>query len=271
MRYIDLSLIDENDPDVKAWLQKAQRCLLELSQQETHAERTKYLNKHNIWSEFKPILYKYYGEKCWYSECSLEGAYGDVDHFRPKNKSTTEQGKTILKDGYWWLAYDYLNYRLSCEKSNRGFKKGGKKNSFPLKTGTNPAGFPDKNDIPLLLDPCKEQDTDLIDCDETGTIIALSEDPEDIERVRLSSCIYNWNLFNAGRKSARIQCQSALKYFEMTYESDDYAEKMPDALENLCRMVNAQNPYSSFSRKYLELKIQKKPYEGIIKQVLQLL
>ena len=41
MRYIDLSLIDENDPDVKAWLQKAQRCLLELSQQETHAQRTK--------------------------------------------------------------------------------------------------------------------------------------------------------------------------------------------------------------------------------------
>lgn len=269
MRYIDLSLIDENDPDVKAWLQKAQRCLLVLARQETHAQRTKYLNKHNIWSEFKPILYKYFGEKCWYSECNLEGAYGDVDHFRPKNKSTNEQGKTILKDGYWWLAYDYLNYRLSCEKSNRSFCKGGKKNYFPLKEGTIPAECPKKNDIPLLLDPCIEQDTTLIDCDETGGIIALSDNLEEIQRVELSGRIYNWHLFNTGRKDARLQCQTALKLFEMAYESKEYDENMKTALESLCALASPQKPYSSFSRKYIALKIQNKPYESIIMQILQ--
>lgn len=269
MRYIDLSIIDENDPAVNAWLQKAQRCLSELSQKETHAERTNYLKKNNIWSEFKPILFKYYGEKCWYSECSLEGAYGDVDHFRPKSKSTNEQGKTILKDGYWWLAYDYLNYRLSCEKSNRGFYKGGKKNYFPLKGGTIPAEFPNKDDIPLLLDPCKEDDTALVDCDEAGAIIALSDNPEDIRRIKTSSYIYNWNLFNAGRKSARLRCQTALKLFEMAYESDKYAEMMKVALDSLCAIVNPQTPYSSFSKKYLELKIQERPYKDIIMRALQ--
>ena len=130
MRYIDLSIIDVNDPDVKAWLVKARQRLNTLSCKTSHSERSQYLARNNIWSEFKPILRKYYGDKCWYSECSLEGTFGDIDHFRPKSKSTDEQGNTILADGYWWLAYDYFNYRLSCEKSNRGFEDGGKKNVF---------------------------------------------------------------------------------------------------------------------------------------------
>lgn len=117
MRYINLSLIDETDVDVKRWIDKAKKHLNELSEKMTHSERKKYLSKHGIWSQFKPIFIKYYGEKCWYSECSLEGSFGDIDHFRPKNKSTDEQKNEILPDGYWWLAYDYLNYRLSCEKA----------------------------------------------------------------------------------------------------------------------------------------------------------
>ena len=126
MRYIDLALIDKKDPDVIRWLKKARLHLNELSKRTTHDERKNYMASHKIWSEFKPILIKYYGEKCWYSECSLEGAFGEIDHFRPKNKSTDMQNNEILPDGYWWLAYDYLNYRLSCEKSNRSFGDGGK-------------------------------------------------------------------------------------------------------------------------------------------------
>lgn len=269
MRYIDLSIIDPNDQEVKAWLVKARRRLNTLSNKTSHAERSKYLTRANIWSDFKPILIKYYGDKCWYSECSLEGAFGDIDHFRPKNKSTDEQGNTILADGYWWLAYDYLNYRLSCEKSNRGFGGGGKKNVFPLKVGTIPAVCPNKNDVPLLLDPCVQHDADLIDCDETGAIIALSADPDDRIRVELSSRVYNWNLFNLGRKSARLDCQLAIMLFEMAYESDEYAEQMQTALDKICKLINPQTPYSSFSKKYIELKIQDKPYRDIIKRALQ--
>ena len=136
MRYIDLALIDKKDPDVIGWLNKARLYLNELSKKTTHDERKEYMAAHGIWSQFKPILIKYYGEKCWYSECSLEGTFGEIDHFRPKNKSTDEKKNEILPDGYWWLAYDYLNYRLSCEKSNRSYGDGGKNDMFPLKAGT---------------------------------------------------------------------------------------------------------------------------------------
>lgn len=267
MRYIDISIIDQNDPDVKAWLKKAKQRTKTLSGKTTHAERAKYLARANIWSEFKPILIRYFGDKCWYSECSLEGAFGDVDHFRPKNKSTDEQGKTILPDGYWWLAYDYLNYRLSCEKCNRSFGGGGKNDSFPLKVETAPADFPNKDDTHLLLDPCEQCDTDLIDCDECGKIISLSTDAYDQLRVNISREIYNWDCFNNARKRVRTECKTALEQFEIIYNSAP--DKMEVSLKRICELVDTKAPYSSFSRKYITLKIQDKPYKDVINCVLK--
>ena len=151
MRYIDFDIIDKDDTAVKDWIKKAKKRLKTLSSKTTHEERAKYLSQANFWSEFKPILIKYFGEKCWYSECTLKGSYGDVDHFRPKNLSKDVSGDIILEDGYWWLAYDYLNYRLSCEICNRPYGNGGKDNFFPIKAGTTPAIKPNKNDIPMYL------------------------------------------------------------------------------------------------------------------------
>ena len=91
MRYIDLSIIKTTDPDVMAWLEDAKLHLDELSTLTTHDDRKNYMAKHDIWSKFKPIFIRYYGEKCWYSECSLDGSFGDVDHFRPKNTSTDDK------------------------------------------------------------------------------------------------------------------------------------------------------------------------------------
>lgn len=267
MRYIDLSIIDPNEPDVKAWLNKAGRKLKTLSGKSTHAERTEYLSGVNIWNEFKPILIRYFGEKCWYSECSLEGAFGDVDHFRPKNRSTDEQKNIILPDGYWWLAYDYFNYRLSCEKCNRSYGDGGKKDKFPLKPGTVPAVFPGEDDAPLLLDPCEQRDPDLIDCDESGKIISLSTDSYDQLRIDVSRRIYNWECFNSARRRVRSECKTALEQFEIIYNSAP--DKMEAPLKRICELVDAETPYSSFAKKYIALKIQDKPYQNVINHVLQ--
>lgn len=268
MRYIDLSIIDPNEPDVKAWLDEARRKLKSLSSKTTHVERAKYLSGASIWSEFKPILIRYFGEKCWYSECSLEGALGDVDHFRPKNKSTDEQKKTILPDGYWWLAYDYFNYRLSCEKCNRSCGDGGKNDMFPLKPGTAPAIFPGKDDTPLLLDPCEQCDCDMIDCDESGKIISLSTVNYDQSRIDVSRKIYNWDCFNNARKRVRSEYKTALEQFEIIYHSAP--DKMEVPLKRICELVDAETPYSSFSKKYIAIKIQDKPYQNIINHVLQM-
>ena len=44
---------------------------------------------------------------------------GDVEHFRPKSAVLDDP----LHGGYWWLAYDFQNYLLSCSLCNRVRKK----------------------------------------------------------------------------------------------------------------------------------------------------
>jgi len=266
MRYINFEIIDKTDPDVATWINNAKFHLGELSKRATHDERKDYMNRYSIWSQFKTILKKYYGDKCWYSECSLEGSFGDVDHFRPKNQSTDDHGNVILADGYWWLAYDYLNYRLSCEKSNRSFGSGGKNDIFPIKPGTIPATQGNINDIPLLLDPCVDSDVALIDCNEAGEIVALSSDPYEILRVDISKRIYNLDCFNSARKKIRSKCKTALELFEMAYELAP--DKMVSSISQICELIDPQTPYSSFAKRYIQLKIQDKPYEDVIRKAI---
>lgn len=262
MRYIDFSIIDTHDADVKRWIKKASDKLTQLSSLSTHDKRKAYLQRNNIWSEFKLILIRYYGQKCWYSECDLTGSFGDVDHFRPKNKSTDENDKVILGDGYWWLAYDYLNYRLSCEKCNRPFGEGGKRDRFPLKAGTLPAKYSGKDDTPILLDPCELRDVQLIDCDETGEIISLSSDAYEKERIRISKYIYNWNSFNIARRDIRNKCKLALEQFQLIYELAP--DKMGIPLAQIKNLTDNQAPYSSFAKKYIKNWIEDKPYAAVL-------
>ena len=53
----------------------------------------------------------------------------DVEHFRPKVEAKDLMAPA--RDGYWWLAFDYRNFRACGNVGNR--KKGG---WFPLQTGS---------------------------------------------------------------------------------------------------------------------------------------
>lgn len=268
MRYIDLSAIDMADPQVRQWLEKAHRATEDMKQAANHAARSEYLKKHTLWGEFKAILIKYYGNICWYSECDLSALPGEVDHFRPKNKSTKANGECILSDGYWWLAYDYLNYRLSCEVCNRRFGKGGKGNIFPLKQDVPPSEpFSENEASYLLIDPCEHNDTKLIGFDENGAIIALSSDDWEQTRVKVSRFVYNWDNFNAARKRVRVQCRTALIAFELAYKSG--SDRMLEAIEGISCLVDDKAPYASFAKQYIALKIEGTPYEEEIKKLLQ--
>lgn len=270
MRYIDLTIIDINDPEVKKWLSKAKIKATRLSALSTPEERKEFLARNDIWKQFKPILVKYFGNQCWYSEYDLSGDFGAVDHFRPKNSSKDKQGNIILQDGYWWLSYDYLNYRLSCDKCNTNFNGGGKQDYFPLKPHTLPASNPNKNDSPMILDPCEMQDVKLIDCDENGEIIALSTDPYICDRVAISKMVYNWRCFNDGRKKIRNTCKSTLETFEMIYESlyKKSEDKMKSVLATLVELVDNKTSYSSFAKRYIKIWIENKPYAPILERIL---
>ena len=62
------------------------------------------------WKDAKPALITESHGKCAYCESPTSVvAFGDVEHFRPK-------------DIYWWLAFSFDNYTYSCQLCNQKFK-----------------------------------------------------------------------------------------------------------------------------------------------------
>src|SRR5205823_9338448 len=99
-------------------------------------ERVEAINrKHRIWAELKPYLALLSHEKCWYCESIQESSDMHVDHFRPEGRIADEGSHG---PGYWWLAFDWHNFRLSCTYCNtlrsEGDRapSGGKADRFPL-------------------------------------------------------------------------------------------------------------------------------------------
>ena len=101
----------------------------------------KYLNKYNEtniqninddkdleftakWKEMKKPFKKLRNEKDTFMRCYICGKQlndiyvKDIEHYRPKgSKNNTKERQ------YWWLAFDYENYYISCADCNRAEKK----------------------------------------------------------------------------------------------------------------------------------------------------
>lgn len=98
----------------------------------------------SLWRSFKVDFATRQGNRCGYCELSVTaGQHGDVEHFAPKSAVTqfgagglAEEGTetryvAALKGrkpseewvpGYWWLAYEWGNYLLSCRICNSDWK-----------------------------------------------------------------------------------------------------------------------------------------------------
>lgn len=136
----------------------------------THEERSAYIKKNGSWGQLKKWLSTISRDKCWYCEAKSTRAPFDVDHFRPKLGITVD-GITLLNhNGYYWLAYEWWNFRLSCQRCNRPEKNAqsalhGKANEFPLQNEAHRCLLPVdalNAESPRLLDPCVEADCRLL-------------------------------------------------------------------------------------------------------------
>ena len=77
----------------------------------------------------KNALLKAQHKKCCYCESKFSStSYGAVEHFRPKGGVKQKQGQRQQYPGYYWLAYDWDNLLVSCERCNSSHKG----NLFPL-------------------------------------------------------------------------------------------------------------------------------------------
>lgn len=100
-------------------------------------------------------------KKCVYCECSLNGDYGHIEHFRPKGGYTVPPNKKLIQPGYYWLAYEWTNLLLSCSKCNTSYKK----NNFAL-ADESKRDIANKNiadEEPMLINPSTEDPAQYIE------------------------------------------------------------------------------------------------------------
>jgi hypothetical protein len=154
----------------QAWQDKAKALSDLLDAAQTKAERDKIIDDNSaVWGELKPWLLELSKGKCWFSEARDYFCHWDIEHYRPKKVAKDIDG--TARDGYWWLAFDWQNFRVCGNVGNR--KKGG---FFPLRTGTHQASAANRNtddEIPYLLDPIRPEDSVLLAFDEDGDVKAI--------------------------------------------------------------------------------------------------
>lgn len=213
MRTIDISNLEDLLSD--DWKVNAKK-LKDSLEGKTAIERRKIFKDSPIWQDLLIVFKGLSNNKCWYSEAQEVMSDMDVDHFRPKNEAKQiEEGKTIKRDGYWWLAYNWKNYRLSSIYSNRLRKDKhtdenesyGKGSFFPLRNGCAAATSEDELDdeVIYLLDPTNPNDPDLLFFSEDGKAIPSVEqesEPWNYARAEVSIDIYHLN--HTPLKDARL-------------------------------------------------------------------
>jgi hypothetical protein len=125
-----------------------------------------------LWSGFKPLFSAAQNGRCGYCDGPTTGLqHGDVEHYAPKSEvavlgvdeatwgeeapnSSSVKGRRpqLLSDsGYWWLAYEWSNYLLSCQTCNQTWKG----TIFPVREPPDRTIPPDElvREKALLLNP----------------------------------------------------------------------------------------------------------------------
>lgn len=250
MRFINLNEIELPE----GWSDKAAALNHKLNA--NPAERKAIIDKHPIWKDLFVPLSKLSNGKCWYSEALDVMSDRDVDHFRPKNQAKNVDNIPRLdEEGYWWLAYDYENFRFSSQycnqlrkdKFNPDKETRGKWVYFPLFEGSICAKTKPRcqDEEIMLLDPCDENDPPLLTFESKGKAIpnaAAILEPREKDRVETSIKIYHLDHGPLEEKRERLW---------------DFCQRMIDEIR---KITNDPEGISAFGRnrvKFLKDEIKK--------------
>lgn len=175
-------------PDWDAWLAESARLVGELAKLDAKGqikERNELIDKHGgHWGKLKPWLLSLSDGKCWFTEARDIASHLDVEHFRPKKAARNIKGPE--RDGYWWLAFDYMNFRIAGTVPNR--KKGA---WFPLRHGSQCSSYARRcegDEVMYFLDPTNAHDVTLLAFDEEGKAVPAPGIPR-WERVRVKRTV----------------------------------------------------------------------------------
>ena len=138
MRFIDL---EEIKPTISDKLERLEEAKARVLAEPDPDRRSALIDQlRSRWTALRDAFSAYSNDKCWYIECKNLGADDDIDHFRPK--SGVREDPT--HPGYYWLAFEWTNLRLSCHRANRPRtnpdtgETGGKAGHFPADRSRSP-------------------------------------------------------------------------------------------------------------------------------------
>lgn len=206
MRYIPLK--EANKDELEVWLQKSDEILEEMKEASAEARNEGILDELEVNRKIKKrisaiihrnkkhwkddglteFLKKLSDGKCWYTEARFTAEYPHLEHFRPKSCARNEDWEKC-HGGYWWLAFDIENYRLSKPVPNT--RKGTYFPLFDHSLAVQRPGIAVSRESPLFLDPTSQEDVDLISFNSHGCpepcsnpIVDLTE--WDLKRIEFS-------------------------------------------------------------------------------------
>lgn len=185
MIYIDL----ENNPPSQDWIDRADVVTQQLIAAQDEAARNTIIDDYQgLWNELKTHLTALSNNKCWYTESINAAAHCHVDHFRPKKEVIDEDGNTT--SGYWWLAFDWLNYRFAGPAPNI------RKKSYFHVVANKALNYGDayENEDILFLDPIDINDPDELAFTNEGLIRPKSDDVQSRNFKRVSYSVKRLNL-----------------------------------------------------------------------------
>lgn len=217
----------------------------------THDLRSKYIKENTSWGLLKKWLANASGDKCWYCEAKCARAPFDVDHFRPKLGITVDRVKLTGHSGYYWLAYEWWNFRLSCQRCNRPEKDDtgtlhGKANEFPVKNEVHRCSLPAASlntELPRLLDPCVQADCELLAHGIDGEVKpAAQEGTWDNHRARYTIDLLGFNEWHTP-EDKRSRWQTLATLIAVTGNNAN-----PAVIAVLNKHLSQEYEYSSFFR-----------------------
>jgi uncharacterized protein (TIGR02646 family) len=169
-------------------------------------------------ADVRGALWAMQGRSCAYCDRELHGTdRGDVEHFRPKNV-------------YWWLAYCFDNYLLSCSACNSAYKI----NKFPILPPAAPFAYAMKDQLGqerrALIDPTLDTADewfeirfDLEEAKRKGFQLSIKSglSPIDLERCTVTRDFFRLNLDSELLKARLLAVHDALKLAREALKGDE--------------------------------------------------
>ena len=220
------------------------------------------------WTAVRDAFEQYSDGKCWYVECRSPGADNDIDHYRPKSRVADDR----THPGYYWLAFEWRNLRLSCQRANRPRRDeeigatGGKSDHFPLVNPKRRARAPQDDislEIPAIVDPTNAADVAMLTFGRSGEVELVPERKEEpIAEAKLeASRLYlhlNWPRFRDERVMLYNEIERSVHRGEDLAPTDfggmhAVAQAFLDICKDLAKRTEPHEEYSRAARAYVEM------------------